>query len=60
MSENALLTIDEVAQALGVPHLTVYRLIKSGRLRALRVGKIFRVRRVDMAHYVQVRSAGTG
>lgn len=37
------LTPREVAEALRVSDMTVYRLIKSGELRALRIGKSFRI-----------------
>jgi excisionase family DNA binding protein len=50
MTDN-LLTIHETAERLGVSHLTVYRLIKRGRLRALRVGRDFRIRGSDLARY---------
>ena len=53
-----LLTIAEAARALGVSHLTVYRLIKRGRLRALRVGPDFRIRRTDMERYLDARLSG--
>jgi excisionase family DNA binding protein len=59
MEENQLLTIDQVASALQVSNLTVYRLIKRGRLRALRVGKNFRLRSTDVARYMDVRATGT-
>ena len=36
-------TVAEVAQALRVSNMTVYRLIKSGQLPAVRVGKSYRL-----------------
>ena len=57
--ENRLMTIDEVAGVLHVSHLSVYRLIKRGRLRALRVGKDFRVRSSDMTQYI-AKTPGRG
>ncbi|MEA2433390.1 MAG: Helix-turn-helix domain [Actinomycetota bacterium] len=56
VEHNPLLTIDQVAGLLGVSHLTVYRLIKRGRLRALRVGKFFRLRTSDVAAYMEAGS----
>ena len=60
MDKARLMTIDEVAGTLGVSHLTVYRLIKQGRLRALRVGKNFRLRSTDVSQYMDVRMVGGG
>lgn len=54
MMDN-LLTIHETAGLLGVSNLTVYRLIKRGRLRALRVGREFRLRSSDVARYRDTR-----
>ena len=53
---DELLTIQQTARVLGVSNLTVYRLIKRGRLRALRVGRDFRVRGSDLARYRDTRT----
>jgi excisionase family DNA binding protein len=50
-----LMTIREAASRLGVSNLTVYRLIKRGRLRALRVGQDFRLRDSDVERYRDTR-----
>jgi len=47
-----LLTVQEVADQLRVSSMTVYRLIKSGDLRAMRVGKSFRLREEDIDEYL--------
>ena len=41
--DEQFLTADEVAQAARVSKMTVYRLIHSGELAAVRVGKSFRI-----------------
>ena len=43
MSRARFLTPQEVADHLRVSSMTVYRLIKSGELRAVRVGKAYRL-----------------
>ena len=48
-----LLTVQEVADLLRVSNMTVYRLIKRGELRALRVGKNYRIRQQDLDAYLQ-------
>ncbi len=54
MSEQLgpLMTVAEVADALRVSTMTVYRLIKSGELAALRVGKNYRIRADDLEAYL--------
>ncbi len=51
-----LLTVGEVANMMRVSNMTVYRLIKSGQLAAIRVGKNYRMRRSDVERYLTERS----
>ena len=54
------LTPREVAEALRVSDMTVYRLIKSGELRALRIGKSFRISEEDFDAYLADRFTEAG
>ena len=54
--EEPLLTVGEVAQVMRVSNMTVYRLIKSGQLAAIRVGKNYRIRRKDVQRYLTDRA----
>jgi excisionase family DNA binding protein len=58
--EQRLLTVREVADAMRVSTMTVYRLIRSGALRAIRVGKHFRVRTRDLDGYLEAQSTRGG
>ncbi|HEU4480269.1 MAG TPA: helix-turn-helix domain-containing protein [Actinomycetota bacterium] len=49
---EVLLTVGEVAEVMRVSNMTVYRLIKSGQLGAIRVGKNYRIRRSDIDRYL--------
>lgn len=51
-----LLTVTEVANLMRVSNMTVYRLIKSGQLAAIRVGKNYRIRESDVNEYLIERS----
>ena len=53
---GGLLTVSEVAAAMRVSNMTVYRLIKSGDLRAVRVGKNYRIRETEVERYLSDRS----
>lgn len=53
---DPLLTVGEVAGIMRVSNMTVYRLIKSGQLSAIRVGKNYRIRRVDVDRYLSDRA----
>lgn len=54
-----LLTAREVADVMRVSTMTVYRLIKSGELPAIRVGKHLRIRERDVAKFLDERVVGT-
>lgn len=49
---DRLLTVSEVAAAMRVSNMTIYRLIKSGELPAVRVGRNYRIREGDVAAYL--------
>ena len=53
---HRLLTVAEVARTMRVSNMTVYRLIKSGQLAAVRVGKNYRIRESDVDRYLSERS----
>ena len=55
-----LLTVGEVASVMRVSNMTVYRLIKSGQLSAIRVGKNYRIRRSDVERYLAERAVNIG
>lgn len=49
---GALMTVAEVASALRVSKMTIYRLIRNGELAALRVGRSFRVPEPEFRAYL--------
>ncbi len=53
---DRLLTVAEVAATMRVSNMTVYRMIKSGQLAAIRVGKNYRIFESDVNSYLSDRS----
>jgi excisionase family DNA binding protein len=53
-------TVAEVARTLRVSNMTVYRLINSGQLPAVRVGKSYRLREEDVDQYLAERFTEAG
>lgn len=53
-------TVAEVARVLRVSNMTVYRLISSGQLPAVRVGKSYRLREEDVNRYLSERFTEAG
>ena len=48
-----MLTVAEIAVRLKVEHKTVRNLIKSGRLRAVRLGRLLRIREADYEAFLE-------
>ena len=53
LSEVQFLTVAEVASVMRVSKMTVYRLVHSGHLPAIRVGRSFRVPEQAVHDYLQ-------
>ena len=51
-SRSRFVTVGEVAAALRVSNMTVYRLVQSGQLPAVRVGRSYRIREEDVDRYL--------
>ncbi len=54
------MTVGEVARVLRISNMTVYRLISSGQLSAVRVGKSYRLREEDVDRYLAERFTEAG
>ena len=54
------LTVGEVARHLRVSNMTVYRLVKSGQLSAVRIGRGYRIREDDVHRYLEQRYMDAG
>jgi excisionase family DNA binding protein len=53
---SRLLTVAEVANVIRVSRMTVYRLIRRGQLKAIRVGRNYRVRSDDLNDYLEAQA----
>ncbi|MEU7137233.1 helix-turn-helix domain-containing protein [Streptomyces sp. NPDC046261] len=58
LSEVAFLTVAEVAAVMRVSKMTVYRLVHSGHLPAIRVGRSFRVPENAVHEYLRESFVG--
>jgi len=59
-SEARFVTVNEVADLLRVSRMTVYRLIRSKELSAVRVGRGIRVREDEIHRYLNERYTEAG
>lgn len=53
MSQDQLLTLQQVADRLQVSMSTVRRLVSAGKLKTVRIGRNLRVRPEDLAGYIE-------
>ena len=60
VSEVKLMTVAEVAAVMRVSKMTVYRLVHSGELPSVRVGRSFRVAEEDVNEYLRNSYFQTG
>lgn len=51
--ETGYMSLEEVADMLGVTYQLIYRLVRAGELPAVRLGKLYRVSRTDLEHYLE-------
>lgn len=51
--EKEFLSLEEVADTLGVTYQLIYRLVRTGELPAARLGKLYRVARADLNAYLE-------
>jgi excisionase family DNA binding protein len=54
------MTVGEVARQLRVSNMTVYRLVKSGQIAAIRIGRGYRIREDDVRRYLEQRYMDAG
>ena len=59
LAQVQFLTIAEVAKVMRVSKMTVYRLVHSGELEAIRVGRSFRVPEQAVNQYLRDAFVGT-
>ena len=52
---DKLLTSEQVAQILQVHPFTVLKYIKSGKLKGIKLGRVWRIRESDMEHFLEER-----
>ena len=55
MKKEEYYSIDEVAKMLNVAYLTVYRWVRSGKLKAVRAGKQYRIKKTDLDKFTKIK-----
>lgn len=55
MEKEQYYTIEEVAEMLKVAYLTVYRWIQAGKLKAVKAGKQYRIKKEDVDKFLELK-----
>jgi excisionase family DNA binding protein len=58
--DKEFLSLEEVADKLGVTYQLIYRLVRSGELPAVRLGKLYRVASADLDAYLESSKSVSG
>lgn len=53
MQKDQYYSIEEVAKMLKVAYLTVYRWVRSGKLKAVKAGKQYRIERLELDRFMK-------
>ena len=58
--EKKFMTLEDVAELLGVNYQLIYRLVRSGELPAIRLGRVYRVTKEDLNAYLSAQKTARG
>ncbi len=56
--EETILTVEQVAQVLQVHPFTVLKFIKQGKLKAAKLGRVYRIRRSEVDRFLDAQMEG--
>ena len=56
--EKSFYTLEEVADYLDVNYQLVYKLVKSGEMGAVRIGRIYRVKKQQLDDFINKNTTG--
>lgn len=54
MHQEQYYSIEQVAKTLKVAYLTVYRWIRSGKLKSIKAGKQYRIKKMDLEAFTRI------
>lgn len=58
VEQTPMLTVFDVAKRMNISERTVFRWIKTGKLKSVRVGRVVRVTPDDLNRFVQMHKSG--
>ncbi len=59
ISDNEIMTVEEVCEVLYIGRNTAYELLSSGQLRGFRIGRVWNIPREALMRFIEERSMPT-
>jgi excisionase family DNA binding protein len=53
LKESEIMTVSEVADYLKISEVTTYKLVQDGKIPAFKIGRHWRVKRVDLGEFIE-------
>lgn len=58
INENEIMTVSEVAEYFKISEVTTYKLVQEGKIPAFKIGRHWRVKRVDLGEFIEKLKRG--
>jgi excisionase family DNA binding protein len=53
LNETEIMTVNEVAAYLKISEVTTYKLVQQGKIPAFKIGRHWRVKRIDLEEFIE-------
>jgi excisionase family DNA binding protein len=57
-NEAEIMTVNEVAEYLKISEVTTYKLVQEGKIPAFKIGRHWRVKRIDLEEFIEKLKLG--
>ena len=58
LNETEIMTVNEVAAYLKISEVTTYKLVQQGKIPAFKIGRHWRVKRIDLDEFIEKLKRG--
>ena len=58
LNKTEIMTVNEVAEYLKISEVTTYKLVQEGKIPAFKIGRHWRVKRIDLGEFIEKLKRG--
>jgi len=58
LNQTEIMTVNEVAAYLKISEVTTYKLVQEGKIPAFKIGRHWRVKRIDLGEFIERLKSG--